>query len=632
MNSFMSPALMRRLAPGTLVLFSVVVAVAAYLQVLDSPFVSDDKFYIVNNSRLAELRLVELWRLLVEPYNSFSEFLPLRDFSYWLDISWFGQNPVAFRVHNLILYLLSVPLVYAVTANLWRRFKPLDIASAPWVAAAVTAMFALHPAMVESVVWISGRKYLLANLFAMLALWLAMKAKREQEFSTPYAVATLLAFVAMMLSKASYISVAPLIALFWLMLWLDAPIWRRHRSQLLWPGAILLLAVSLILIFIANSVGREPAYYGIEAVTRIFAVLGWLTRLAVSPETRLFVYPVFEDTFLPAMVALGVAVLAAGAVGALMAIRNRSLEGIALAAFLLLCLPYLQLIPYGPPSLVSDRWLAFAVWPASLLIVTLTWRLSPMLRALLLLVIALSWGVQTIQRSRDWRSTEAIVDADLRTVPGLCLPAMYKVNFQLSRGQLRDAHETAAGITTPECRDTMVAMADAYQVTATGTPQEAIPLLARLEMNLAQPPVQSKWNSPLNSVWMRARTALTDDWLYLVRKFPDDELLRYQLGTWLLRDHRYEEAVGYLRAATESQRLPISLRGEAYKNLGMALMNARHTAEAEAALLAALEQSLPDLQANCMLEAFYNQSARFEDAARARASCPGRSTDQKAMQ
>src|ERR1019366_8419549 len=97
----------------------------------------------------------------------------------------------------------------------------------------------------------------------------------------------------------------------------------------------------------------------VEAVTRLLAVLGWLARLAISPESRHFYYPVFEDTYLPFRVALGVAVLAAA--GGVMILRRRSLEGFALVTFLLLCMPYTQLVPFVTDSLVSDRFLALAV-------------------------------------------------------------------------------------------------------------------------------------------------------------------------------------------------------------------------------------------------------------------------------
>jgi hypothetical protein len=521
----------RQFAPLIMVLLSAAVAVAVYLQTLHYPFISDDSGYLTDNPKLAGLHLTELWRLFTEPYNDFSEFLPLRELSYWFDLTLFGLNPTEFRVHNIILYLLCLPLVYVTTLSLWRYFRPADASGAPWAAAAVTALFALHPALVESVVWISGRKYVLPNLFAMLALWLAVNARREYGLSAPHASAALAAFVAMMLAKSSYVAVAPIIALLWLMFWHDVPAVNRRRAQLLWPLAILFLAGLLVVIFIATSIGREPVYFAVEAVTRSLAVLGWLLRLAVTPENRHFFYPVFEDIYFPAMVALGGAVLIMTAAGLVMLLRKRSLEGFALVAFLLLCMPYMQLIPHAPPSLASDRFLALAAWPIVLLIVGLAWRLNAVPRAILLLVIALSWGFQTMERSHDWRSYETLVDTDLRAFPGYSMPAMYKTDIQLSQKLIPEAAKTAAGITMPEVKNSMIKLVKAHQAVNdsifTGDPRHAMESLVDFAGDLKQFPVQAQWNTSLKIIWRINRKYLEFEWQKLARYFPDDVLVQY---------------------------------------------------------------------------------------------------------
>jgi hypothetical protein len=174
------------------------------------------------------LHLAELRRLFTEPYNPY-EFLPLRDLSYWFDITLFGLTPSAFRVHNILLYLLCLPLVYGTTMAVWRYFRPADAASAPWAAAVVTALFVVHPSHAEAVVWISGRKDVLSTMFSLLALWFAVKAKREQGASHRYATAALVALLAAMLSKATAVAVAPVIAMLWMLFWHDIPI-RSGKS------------------------------------------------------------------------------------------------------------------------------------------------------------------------------------------------------------------------------------------------------------------------------------------------------------------------------------------------------------------------------------------------------------------
>lgn len=625
--SFRYPVRMRQFAIFALMLASVVVVIAAYLQALHYPFVSDDTVYITENTKLAGLHLTDLWRLFIEPYNPL-EFLPLRDLSYWFDITQFGLNPAAFRLHNIILYLLCLPLVYAITQGLWQYFRSVDVAGAPWAATAVTALFALHPAHVEAVVWISGRKDVLSTLFSLLALWLAMSAKREQGLSPRYATASLLALLAAMLSKAPAVAVAPVIATLWILFWRDIPAQQRRRSQLLWPAGMMLLAACVTSIFSAMSTVKSQAYFGIEVVTRLFAVLGWMARLAVSPESRHFFVPVFEDTHLSIMVALGVAVLVAAAVGMVMILRKRSLEIFALLAFLLLCIPYTQLVPYVTSSLVSDRFLTLAVWPVLLLIVALSWHLRPIPRTVLLLVIALSWGFQTAQRPRDWRNFEALMDADLRTYPGYYMPAAFKiVAVQLADGLTHEASLTANNITDPELRDVMIGMTRTYyavHVAAvnSGNPKEAIVMLQQSFLELKQRPVQAQWNPTLDRLWEKRRVVLASEWRFLAARFPDDESVRYNAGLWMLNDGRYKNAVVYLRAAIESQQLPESARGTAFKSLGIALLSSGQVAEAEAPLRAALEQSPPELSAYCALSEVYRRSGRFEEAARAEADCP----------
>lgn len=621
---------MRQLAaPWALVLTTAGVAIAAYMQALNYLFVSDDTVFITENTKLLSLHYTDLWRLFIEPYNRYSEFLPLRELSYWFDITLFGLNSAAFRMHNIFLYALCLPFVYLVTSNLWRYFRPADAVSAPWAAAVATALFALHPALVESVIWISGRKYVLPNLFSMLALWLALSARRSAGLSVPHAVGALLAFVGVMLSKASYVTVAPVIALLWVIFWREIPASARRVTQLLWPLAILVLAAILVLIFIVSNEDNASAYLGMEAVTRTLAVLGWLVRLAVTPESRHFYYPVLDDPNLSIMVALGAAILTAAVVSMVTMLRKRpSLEAFALVVFLLLCLPYLQLVPYAPAfSIVSDRFLTLAAWPVVLLITALAWRLNRVARAFLLLMIGLLWGWQTIQRPNDWRSLEALIDADVRAYPGYYIPAQHKIiDVQLKKGLRREALETANSISDLAARNIMIELIKTdYMVKeiapVTGNPQGAMTLLWKLEQDI-NPPTEAKWNPALSNFWGRVGFALINEWEFMAKQFPDAAPVHYNAGLWLLKVHKYKEAVIHLRAATESEHLPESTRGTALKNLGLALISSGDVAAAEAPLHAALQQIPPDLRAYCSLAEVYRHSGRIEEATRANAACP----------
>lgn len=618
----------RHLAPLAFILIGAALAVAAYLQALDYQFVGDDHVYLTGNTKLLGLHLPDLWRLFVEPYNKY-ELLPLRDLSYWFDIALFGLNPSAFRIHNIILYLLCLPLVYGTTSSLWRYFRSPDAAGAPWAAAVVTVLFALAPAHIETVVYISGRKDVLSGMFSLLALWIAARAKREQGVSSPYAVATLFALLAAMLSKAAAVAVAPVIALLWVLFWRDVPAPDRRRSQLLWPFAVVALAAGVFIVFAANSppTVKVPAYFGVETITRMLAVLGWLMRLAVSPESRHIFYPVLDDPNLSGMLVLGAAVLAASAFGMVLTLRKRSLEGFALSAFLLLCIPYLQLIPFATGSLVADRWLLLAAWPVILLIVALAWRLNSVPRAAILLVVLLPWIFQDFERTRDWRSFGVLVDTDARAYPGYYLTAFYEMySSELPQGQYREALETAKNVSVPRFRNNMIELVRAdYEVhvgaATTGNPEEAMALLWQSGMDLSQAPDQARWNSPLYNFWGKSQDFVVNDWESLLKTFPDDALLRYKAGTSELGLGYLSHAAANLSIATGSQRLPATLRGKAYRNLGYALLNSGNIADAEVSLRAALGQTPPDLRAYCLLSQVYRQTGRADEASRAETEC-----------
>lgn len=544
MNIHLSSTRAWQLASVAFILASAMVAVAGYIQALDYPFVYDDVEYVADNPKLAGLHLVELWRLFVEPYNRF-EFLPIRDLSYWFDMTLFGLTPSAFRVHNIVLYLLCLPLIYGTTLGVWRYFRPNDPASAPSAAAAVTALFALHPAHVEAVVWIAGRKDLLSAMFSLCALWFAIHAKRESGFCAFYAAAALAALLAAILSKATAVAVSPLIALLWIIFWQDIPASNRRYPLLLWPLGSLLLATCTTLIFVANSDVKATAYFGAEVIIRALAVLGWLARLVVSPENRHFYYQVFDDPYLPLMISIGVMVSAGAVFGMVMMLRKRSLEGFSLVAFFLLCAPYTQLIPFETISLVSDRFLTLALWPAALLIVALAWRINLMLRTALLLAVLLPWCFQSIARPLDWHSQETLIEADLLGNPGYYMPAREKVIDQLQHGLFLEAGETAHHISTPGIRNIMAKLVEAAhavdEAKKIGDPHEAMLHLQDLGLLLKQRPVQSKWDPPLRHFWLHCEDAFAKNWKWLVMDFPDDVPLRdqYRLSMVGVHELRY---------------------------------------------------------------------------------------------
>ena len=98
---------------------------------------------------------------------------PLTWMSHMLDVQLFGVEAGPHHAVNLALHIVNALLLFGVL----RRMT-----GALWRSAFVAALFALHPAHVESVAWISERKDVLSTLFALLTIWAYVEYVRERRW------------------------------------------------------------------------------------------------------------------------------------------------------------------------------------------------------------------------------------------------------------------------------------------------------------------------------------------------------------------------------------------------------------------------------------------------------------------
>lgn len=98
---------------------------------------------------------------------------PLTWMSHMLDVQLFGVEAGPHHAVNLALHIANALLLFGVL----RRMT-----GALWRSAFVAALFALHPAHVESVAWISERKDVLSTLFALSAIWAYVEYVRERRW------------------------------------------------------------------------------------------------------------------------------------------------------------------------------------------------------------------------------------------------------------------------------------------------------------------------------------------------------------------------------------------------------------------------------------------------------------------
>ncbi|MEO8739229.1 MAG: hypothetical protein ABI537_05950 [Casimicrobiaceae bacterium] len=116
---------------------------------------------------------------------------PLPMATYGANFAFAGADPLAWRLTNLALHLVSGGLVFAIA----RGLGDADDTRAFGGAALAAAIFLCFPTNVEAVAWVSGRYDLLATLFMLASVVCFQRARHwNDRWGTPSLVAALCAF------------------------------------------------------------------------------------------------------------------------------------------------------------------------------------------------------------------------------------------------------------------------------------------------------------------------------------------------------------------------------------------------------------------------------------------------------
>ncbi len=160
-------------------------AILPYLNALRAGFVFDDQILVVE--QLSKLGPFRPFATLARPYwTALSDgnlWRPITTLSLELDWRLSGGSPVWFHLVNLILHTAVTLLLFGLLLRLLRGLPggPLGRPSGRLrlekaVALAAALLFAVHPVHTEAVTWVAGRAELLAALFTLAALHLALRA------------------------------------------------------------------------------------------------------------------------------------------------------------------------------------------------------------------------------------------------------------------------------------------------------------------------------------------------------------------------------------------------------------------------------------------------------------------------
>lgn len=229
----------------------------------------DDGPYVVENPLVVAPATVPWWHHALTPALGYP--IPVTIATYRLEHALFGLHPAPYHATNVALHAVVALLLFAAARRL---------GAGPWLAGGVALGFALHPAAVEPVAWVSGRKEALAALFVLLAFRSSWRVAPGVRVRLPAALFLLLAT----LSKPSAAFV-PLLFAAMDRPRSDAAARGPDRGRLVW---FVLLAIHLVLVGAGFAFQTEVGALGRpgglgDTVVRVLASAGRHAGILVFP-------------------------------------------------------------------------------------------------------------------------------------------------------------------------------------------------------------------------------------------------------------------------------------------------------------------------------------------------------------
>ena len=348
----------------------------------------DDGRFILDNPDVQQPSVAALMRILGDQH--FEAYHPLHLLSYWLDVPWFGPTPAVVHGISLVLWIVALCCLYVALRSL---------AITAWPAVLGTLACGIHPVQVEAVVWATGRKDVLALLFASASLLFHLRAGSAWD---RMAWLSRGAYVLALLSKTTTLPL-PLV-----LIAIDV-LGRRVPSR----QALLRQAPSFAFAAAASfgtlSIWREHTMLRTNvgdaslAPLRIAQTLGHQLLTAIWPARTAPMYPTAQVIATEPMPFVAVASWIALCVVALL--RGARLAAAGLISFGLLMVPVSNLVPMYFP--LQDRYLSLPLAGLALAFAgALSFVGGPSRRgALIVASLAVAvLGIRTAQYASMWQS------------------------------------------------------------------------------------------------------------------------------------------------------------------------------------------------------------------------------------
>ena len=378
--------------------------IAVFAQVRTHDFVDlDDGLYVVDNVNVKSGLTVDNVRWAFTTGRA-ANWHPLTWISHQIDVSLFGMDAGSHHLTNLAWHALNTVMLFGLL-----RFMTGSLVRSGFVA----ALFAIHPAHVESVAWVSERKDVLSTFFWIATTWSWVQWTRRP--SRNRLILTLALYAFGLMAKPMLITLP--------FTWLLLDVWPLERRRIVWrarvlekmPFLLLAAASTVVTVLVQQQGGAVSTVDRISIVDRIMnAVVAYAAylRMLIWPTDLAAFYPYNDNLGAPA-VGAAVVVLAAVSAIAFAVRRHAPFVPIGWLWFLGTLVPVIGLLQIGTQS-HADR---YTYVPYIGLFVALVWgadalarRASPGPAVLKVAGVAavIVLAVLAHAQAATWRTSEAL--------------------------------------------------------------------------------------------------------------------------------------------------------------------------------------------------------------------------------
>ncbi|GAB4452362.1 MAG: hypothetical protein Fur0028_07890 [Bacteroidales bacterium] len=149
--------------------FLFLITFALYFNTLWNGYSFDDNF--IKNNQVKSNGLTAIKEIFTSHYwqekeNTFG-YRPLVRFTYYVELQTFGQTPAVSHLINILLYAITVLLLF----NILKKLFPTNEKLMWWI----SLLFALHPIHTEVVASLKNREEIFMLMFGLSGIWMALR-------------------------------------------------------------------------------------------------------------------------------------------------------------------------------------------------------------------------------------------------------------------------------------------------------------------------------------------------------------------------------------------------------------------------------------------------------------------------